>query len=172
MKTIVLMLMVVAMTGGCVTLQQQRAEEARRARDVAALKADLYRIKEESGSASAGYEQVYADIARLRTEQADGERALAARLDELEIKLRQQDAAMQAMHKQIVAELSKKVSDVIKSQAPAAGREYGREHLIKQGETLSEIAAAYGVTVNAIVRANGLKDANSIRLGQKLFIPE
>jgi LysM repeat protein len=44
-------------------------------------------------------------------------------------------------------------------------------HTIKQGETLSKIAADYGVTVASIVQANGLADANHIVTGQTLIIP-
>jgi nucleoid-associated protein YgaU len=137
-----------------------------------ALKADVYRLREQSGSASEGYEQVYADIERIRREQAEGDRELADRLDQLEIRLRKQEAALDAMHKQIVAELSRKMAALMKSHTPASRSEYGREHVVKSGETLSEIASAYGVTVTALVRANGLKDANAIRVGQKIFIPE
>jgi LysM repeat protein len=172
MKTYLFLIVMVIATGGCITTQQQRLAEARRQREFDALKADLYRVKEQTGSASSGYEQIYADIARLRREQSDGDKELADRLDTLELRVRKQDAALDAMHKQIVAELSKKMAALIKGQKPSPGTEYGREHRVKQGETLSEIASAYGVTVTAVVRANGLKDANSIRVGQKLFIPE
>lgn len=172
MKTYVSILMIVLVGSGCVTIQQRRSDQARRERDIEALRADVYRIKEQSGSASSGYEQVYADIERLRRDQSDGDKELADRLDKLELRLRKQEAALNAMHKQIVAELSRKMAAVIKSQAPTGGSGYGREHMVKTGETLSEIAAAYGVTVKTLVRANGLKDANSLRVGQKLFIPE
>ena len=172
MKTTMLMLTMLVAAGGCVTTQQQRLEEARRERDFASLKADVYRIKEQAGSASTGYDQIYAEIERLRREQAGEDKELASRLDAVEARLRKQDAAMQAMHKQIVAELSSKIKTIMKSQARSPGVEYGREHLVKQGETLSEIASAYGVAINAVVRANGLKNANAIRVGQKLFIPE
>ncbi len=170
MKNYLTILMIMVMGAGCVTTQQKRSEQARRARDMDALKADVYRLKEQTGSSASGYEQVYADIERARREQADGDKELADRLDQLELRLRKQEAALDAVHKQIVAELSRKMATLMKSQAPVA--EYGREHVVKSGETLSEIAAAYGVTVKALVRANGLKDANSIRVGQKVFIPE
>ncbi|MBL7077234.1 MAG: LysM peptidoglycan-binding domain-containing protein [Kiritimatiellae bacterium] len=172
MKTHVTILMILVVGAGCVTTQQRRSEQASRERDIEALRADVYRIKEQTGSASSGYEQVYADIERLRREQSDGDKELADRLDKLELRLREQDAALDAMHKQIVSELSRKMAAVIKSQAPASGSGYGREHVVKTGQTLSEIASAYGVTVKTLVRANGLKDANSIRVGQKIFIPE
>jgi membrane-bound lytic murein transglycosylase B len=166
------MVMMLGCAAGCVTTQQQRGETARREREIESLKADLYRLREQTGSASSGYEQIFADIARLRAERADGDKELAARLDELELQVRRQDAAIEAMRQQIVTELSQKMSTIIRSQKPARGAEYGREHEVKPGQTLSEIATAYGVSLPALVKANGLKDANSIRVGQKLFIPE
>jgi LysM repeat protein len=44
-------------------------------------------------------------------------------------------------------------------------------HTVQRGETLSAIAAAYGVTVQAIVDANGLTDPGHIVTGQVLIIP-
>ncbi len=171
MKTYWMMLIVLMVGAGCVTTQQ-RTERARRAQDLESLRADVYRLKEESVTSASGYEQVYADINRLRREQDEGDKALGERLDALELRVRKQEAALESMRKEIVAELSRKMAVLMKSYAPASASEYGREHVVKSGETLSEIAAAYGVTVTALVRANGLKNANAIRVGQKLFIPE
>ncbi len=53
------------------------------------------------------------------------------------------------------------------STAPASEQ----THKVKSGETLSGIAARYGTTTSAIVRLNGLKNADSIRIGQTLKIP-
>lgn len=44
-------------------------------------------------------------------------------------------------------------------------------HVVRKGDNLSSIAKTYRVTVDAIKRANGIKDANKIRIGQKLDIP-
>lgn len=44
-------------------------------------------------------------------------------------------------------------------------------YTVKSGDTLSQIAAAYGVTVNAIVAANGICNPNKIYAGQTLVIP-
>jgi len=44
-------------------------------------------------------------------------------------------------------------------------------HIVKPGESLTSIAARYGVTPQAIRRANHLKSANLLRIGQKLVIP-
>jgi membrane-bound lytic murein transglycosylase D len=44
-------------------------------------------------------------------------------------------------------------------------------HRVKRGETLSRIAAKYGVSTRALQRENGLRSANHIRVGQRLKIP-
>jgi LysM repeat protein len=44
-------------------------------------------------------------------------------------------------------------------------------HMVRRGETLTSIAARYGTTVSAIVRANGLRNRNFIWSGQRLRIP-
>jgi LysM repeat protein len=44
-------------------------------------------------------------------------------------------------------------------------------HVVQAGETLSGIAAIYGTTVDAIVQANNLTDADDISEGQALIIP-
>lgn len=44
-------------------------------------------------------------------------------------------------------------------------------HSVRKGETLTEIAQAYKVSVQAIKDANKLSNANSISVGQKLTIP-
>ncbi len=44
-------------------------------------------------------------------------------------------------------------------------------YIVQHGDILSAIAARFGVTVQAIVDANGLKDPNHIEPGQRLIIP-
>lgn len=45
-------------------------------------------------------------------------------------------------------------------------------HVVQKCETLSHIAMRYGVSVSAIMAANGLTDPNFIWVGQKLCIPD
>ncbi|NLG49375.1 MAG: LysM peptidoglycan-binding domain-containing protein [Chloroflexi bacterium] len=45
-------------------------------------------------------------------------------------------------------------------------------YYVQRGDTLQVIADEFGVTVEAIVQANELEDANSIYIGQGLYIPE
>jgi LysM repeat protein len=44
-------------------------------------------------------------------------------------------------------------------------------HIIQFGDALSTIAEQYGVSVEALMEANGLNDANLIQVGQRLTIP-
>ncbi len=44
-------------------------------------------------------------------------------------------------------------------------------HVVARGENLTRIAAHYGVTVDAIVQANGIANPSRIIGGQRLVIP-
>jgi LasA protease len=55
-----------------------------------------------------------------------------------------------------------------------AGRSDGtgvESYVVQPGETLSLIAAVFGCTIDEVVAANGLADADSIRAGQTLYMP-
>lgn len=47
----------------------------------------------------------------------------------------------------------------------------GERHIVQSGESLSMIAAQFGVSVEAILAANSLDDPNTIVVGQELLIP-
>ncbi len=44
-------------------------------------------------------------------------------------------------------------------------------YVVKRGELLSGIAARFGISLSAIMRANGIRNANKIYSGQRLVIP-
>ncbi len=46
-----------------------------------------------------------------------------------------------------------------------------RIHIVRRGETLSLIAARYGVNMWQLARLNGIKNVNRIYVGQRLLIP-
>ena len=87
------------------------------------------------------------------------------------------------LKKEIVDELSREFAKLLAVQnaAPAAsatrgaartqGRQAGYEHKVQAGQTLSEIASAYKVSVDKIKQANGL-NSDIIRVGQVLFVPD
>ncbi len=47
----------------------------------------------------------------------------------------------------------------------------GVKHTIQPGQTLTDVASAYGVSVNQIVKATGLDNPDSIKIGQKVLVP-
>ncbi|MEW5939042.1 MAG: LysM peptidoglycan-binding domain-containing protein, partial [Chloroflexota bacterium] len=55
-------------------------------------------------------------------------------------------------------------------QLPTA-RTDAQEYVVQPGDTLGEIAAAFGVGVDALMEANGLTDADVLVVGQTLIIP-
>ena len=63
---------------------------------------------------------------------------------------------------------------VLAGALPASAEEIqadGVVHVVRSGETLATIAARYGTSASAIARANGLANADLIRVGQRLAIP-
>jgi len=44
-------------------------------------------------------------------------------------------------------------------------------HIVQEGETLFEIARAYGISVETLMAANNITDRSLVRLGQELTIP-
>lgn len=53
----------------------------------------------------------------------------------------------------------------------SAGADGGTVHVVQWGESLTSIAAYYGVSVQAIVAANGLSNPDFVYVGQRLTIP-
>ncbi|MCP4166790.1 MAG: LysM peptidoglycan-binding domain-containing protein [Chloroflexi bacterium] len=58
----------------------------------------------------------------------------------------------------------------IPSGAANGGASQGVVHVVKKGETLGSIAAAYGSTVAQLKKLNGIKNASLVKVGQRLKI--
>lgn len=58
------------------------------------------------------------------------------------------------------------------SEAEPASGAVTRSYVVKQGDTLFSLARAHGVTVEAVLEANGMDDPNFIFSGQTLQIPD
>jgi len=169
---------------GCATYDDTR-------REAASGREDYLLLQEEVRRLSGRMEGMQLEVDRWRTEldalrqqagqagQAEA-RALQGRVDELENRLRAVDAARERDKQELVDSLSKKISQLVstpsagsakkQSGARRTGPSTGYEHEVKPGESLSAIAAAYGVTVKVIMEDNGIKDANMLKVGQTLFI--
>ncbi len=57
------------------------------------------------------------------------------------------------------------------AKVPKSKRVTVAHHKVRRGETVGAIASKYGVAVSDITRANGLKNANRVYVGQSLLIP-
>lgn len=62
-----------------------------------------------------------------------------------------------------------RTTPAIAAREPVAAE--AREHVVKSGETLWSISQRYGVSVNALLKANGIGDAKRVRQGTRLSIP-
>jgi LysM repeat protein len=54
---------------------------------------------------------------------------------------------------------------------PPSQRVLVRRHTVRRGETPSAIARRYGVSTQALMAANGIRDARRLRVGQQLTVP-
>jgi LysM repeat protein len=89
---------------------------------------------------------------------------------------RRADRARQTAVAQRAEQQSSKVPP---SQQPKKGREVlapakraASKYKVKSGDTLSQIAKKNGTTVRAIMKASGIKNANQIKAGQQITIPD
>jgi membrane-bound lytic murein transglycosylase D len=69
-----------------------------------------------------------------------------------------------------VADAQRRVDGIPASERYAAQRP-DLYHRVQSGDTLSQVAERYGVSLAALVRINGLRSRNFIRIGQVLTLP-
>ena len=172
--TFCMALLLPALTG-CMTLVDE-STAARQTADAEALRADVQTLQERFKKIELAQQTLDRDMETLRRSTKD-DGGSRARLDELERRFQALNAARDQDRKAIIDELSKRLAALASSQSTASsgrsgsGAETGYEHVVQQGETLSAIAKAYKVSSKAIAKANNLK-SETIRVGQKLFIPQ
>lgn len=64
-----------------------------------------------------------------------------------------------------------RISGATPTSAPKASTSTSKTYTVKRGDTVSQIAKTHGVSVQAVLSANGLKATSIIYPGQKLTIP-
>ena len=175
----------IAGSSGCVTLTDDA--------DQMQAREDMLIVQDRMQKLDGRIEGLELEVERLRQEVNASRSApspvqpLQARLDDLETRIRAVDAARERDKQEIVDKLSTKITQIVgssKSSGSSSARKQGSkkssssssqsgyEHEVQAGETLSAIAAAYGVTSKVILDNNDIKDPNRLRVGQKLFVPE
>lgn len=169
---------------GCITTEQVGPPPASQA-DVGYLREELRRLNDRLDATENQFGHLQGDLAsRQATQPAYATTAqvqsLQTQLERLQVQIRALDAARGQDKKEIYNDISKKIATIaqrLESSASASSQAVratsGWEHVVKSGETLSQIAAAYKVKMADIVKANNLKSIDApIFVGQKLFIPD
>ena len=145
------------------------------------LESDVKTLMLEMDDLKYAVERMQADSANASTAQFNAQQDA---MDALQSRVKEVESARVKDREEIVAKLSQKVAALVNASSgttvPSGGgtrptgqaSEFGYEHTVKPGETLSHIAQAYGVSANSIIQANGLKNPKTLRVDQKLFIPE
>lgn len=175
MKTVVYCMVVLLGATGCAHLMTERRETAMREQsEMENLRLTVSRLAERVDALAAAHTDIHGELDQLKTATSGEKEEIAGRLRKLKEELTESmKASQKELEKEIIDDLSAKIVEVMRAQPrPAPRSEHGRPHTVMPGETLSGIAGAYKVSVEAIIKANNLKDANSIRAGQELFIPE
>jgi septal ring factor EnvC (AmiA/AmiB activator) len=167
---------------GCETIGQRRQRERMQQReDYLVMQESTHRLTGRAESLEMEIAGLEREIQQLRAETRNTVQAemgtMDSRLSDLERSVRNLEKSRQADKQEIIDTISKKVAQLMQSSGSGTVRrgrssEYGYEHVVESGQTLSEIAAVYGVSVSVIVEENGIKNPNSLRVGQTLFIPE
>lgn len=164
---------------GCVT-GEDPALAAKRREDFRALEAKATRAQGSVETLTLEYNRLLNQIKTLQAQLSTStgrEKSFQAQLDDMARKIQALEKNRLKDRQAIINQLSSKMAKLIKAAAKRAQTSttivaIGNEHVVKEGETLSVIAAAYNVKMSAIIKANNLDDPDSIREGLKLIIPK
>ena len=170
-------------------------DDARSAYQMRQAVQEVQRLSSQFDQMQNGMESLTVRMHKLEGANASGD--LRAEIGALRSELNELKRRQEAMRGEIVAEISKKMADLIARTRPAppppppASTRGGKgahtaapppeaapsgptgpyfEHIVEPGETLSYIAKECNTTVHKIKQYSGLK-SDALRVGQKLLIP-
>jgi len=116
-----------------------------------------------------------ADLEASRQEAAATRQGLAS-LQEAMQQIAERLAAAQVQNQDLAEQLAAAQGQIQNLARQESGRKTAAarpgQHTVRTGETLTNIAARYGVRVKDLMEQNKITDADSIREGQKLALPE
>ncbi len=188
---IALAALALAVGPGCATyFEDVNAQQVRQQEDLRTLQEQIQRLSGRMEGLEMEAQRLGTEleaVRRLASSAGESQgRLVQGQVQELGTRIRQLEAARETDRQAIVDDISRRVADLMKkssggsssgssrSSTPVrrSSSATGYEHVVKPGETLSAIAAAYGVTQAVITQENGISDPSKVRVGQKLFIPE
>jgi nucleoid-associated protein YgaU len=163
---------------GCTTLTPDPVPASARETAVdAGMKGDVKALQEWRQEVRLEQENQARDFEALRKQVRELEAAFREHQQAVKVQFQDLETSREQDKNFIIADLTKKLTTIQGAMTPppppaGGGSKTGFEHVVKTGETLSVIAKGYKADMNAILKANNLKNANSIKVGQKLFIPD
>ena len=162
---------------GCTMFEQARKDQARTDQTLNDVGRKVNQVDASVREMTQSRERMYARIDEVEQKAVASNRQRQQEISALKAEIRALRAEREAMRAQLVKELSSKMATAMQSyaaqaQASSARSQSGRLHRVESGQTLSEIARAYNVTVAAIMRENKMRSADVLKVGQELFIPE
>jgi hypothetical protein len=174
---------VLAAAPGCMTYDDAAREQMDKQEDLLLVQEDVRKL---AGRVEAVELELQPMENRALNTRSGEDAQTRSRLDELDARIKGVEAARQADKQEIIDKLSAKIAEIVgkssssssgaakrqSTRHPASSSDVGYEHEVKPGESLSAIAAAYGVTLKVVMDNNGITDPNKLRVGQKLFIPQ
>jgi chromosome segregation ATPase len=180
-RLLIFALTALVLSSGCVTTRETPAQAEARRREAMVERERRLAEEEARRSLQMTLEDTDSQVHELRQEMGrmrrDLNQAQAADVSRLETRIGRLEQQLNALERQrekdreeIIAILSNRMAELMQQSRPAAGAG-GRVHTVASGETLSAIAAAWGVNAQAIIRANNLQNPDRLRVGQTLTIP-
>ncbi len=168
---------------GCTSLDVgQPADVVAEREDILLVREDVRKLSGRIDQLRGETDQLWDQVKQVKAEQkrlADlSGQQMGQDLMRLDKKIADLDALRQKDRREVIEQLTAAIHQAVKvSQASARGAsahvsEYGVEHTVASGETLSAIASAYGVSMQTIIKANKLRNPDNLKVGQKIFIPE
>ena len=173
---------------GCATyFEEQRMETARQRTETGNQRTEVDQLKARVDALEKLVQYQDANLTALRAENDKQRQEVRDQLVTIDRTFKAYESARDADKQVIIDDLTAKIAkiaDMMRPKSPSSrpqpaplqnttsGAGQRRKHVVQTGETLSAIAATYKATVNAIVQANDMKNANSLKVGQRLIIPE
>lgn len=161
---------------GCMSyLEQSRNDEARREYEDKSTQVDVDALKERTRILESAQEKLSSELAAMKLQVFGSTAESRAAVARMEQSVKALESASEQAKKEMVENLSKTIEEIMRApQRRGTGSISGQgsEHVVAAGETLSEIARTYGVSLEALARVNNLSDINNVRSGTKLIIPK
>jgi LysM repeat protein len=174
---------------GCATyFEDVNAQQVRQQEDLRTLQEQIQRLSGRIEGIEMETQRLAAEtesVRKLASSAGESQgRLLQGQVQEIGTRVRQLEAARETDRQAIVDDISRRMAEIMKKSSVGtsssgtrtatrrSSSSSGYEHVVKAGESLSAIAAAYGVSSAVIAQENGISDPSKVRVGQKLFIPE